>query len=527
MSHSEWMTLPPQGARVNRPEAQGVPAPEAAPPALRPVRIPEPMAVHWQGVEHAVAAWDVNGFELATPLPRVLAPGRGRVVDVTLLIGRGGTRIEMQVQARATDPDTRNPQAFAFVDLDRAQAEVLHRIVDQVVANKALSLTQLLNDTETTRAARTATETRARGMRTAFQLGLAATVLAVAGTLTWNSFANVRARYAAVTVPATTVAVPVAGVIAGVRAEAGQQVAAGDVLGHVRPADHDARLDDLDTRRRALEAEQAEWRARLATLGTVADLSTQGAESQLAQLDDALRLAERRLAVERAELATLNAQGLPTPARQRDRARQEAEVLRAETALLDLRTRRDAAARAGMLAPLGLGLEGARGDGTTVEIAELRLAGLAAEIAALYAREERIAAGEPVLAPCDCTVHRIDLSPGEYARPDRAAAVLIGDAPAAIHALIPAEDARKIDLGDRARIELADGTRLQGRVAQMNFEARWPGHAGLPQDVFAAERYARVAIAPGAPIDAPAGMAAHVVIRTGGPLSGLAALVGR
>ena len=45
------------------------------------VEIHEPLSVIWQGVEYAVSHWDVSGFTLQAPIPRVVAPGVGRVFD--------------------------------------------------------------------------------------------------------------------------------------------------------------------------------------------------------------------------------------------------------------------------------------------------------------------------------------------------------------------------------------------------------------------------------------------------------------
>lgn len=491
-----------------------------------PVQVPEPMSVVWQGVELAAVHWDVHGFTLKDPFPRVMSPAGGRAFDVTLLIGQGGTRIEMRVQVRAERVEDTTPTRFVYIAMDRAQSEVLHRIVDHVVSNQAMSLTRLLNETEEARTQRVETGEKLRSFRVGFQLSVAALVLAVAGMMTWSSFSTVRARYAAVTVGATSVSVPVAGMVSQLVVGPGQRVSEGDVLGYVRPADHDDRLALIDDRRRALEAEQAEWRLRQGAMRQMADVAVQGNSTERDRLEEALRIAERRLSVERAQFEALQSTGLPTAERQRDRARQEAVVLRAENELLELRNRHAALARSEVLAPMGVMQSDLRSGTTTLEIAELRLSALSAEIAALYEREERVLHGEPILSPCDCIVQQLDRRPGEWAQPNEQLAVLVGSEAPAVHALLLAENARAIELGSSARIELADGTRLNGRVVRMNYEARWPGYTGLQDSVFAADRYARVEIEPDRAIHAPVGMVAQVRVHTGGLFATMAGMVG-
>ena len=95
-----------------------------------------------------------------------------------------------------------------------------------------------------------------------------------------------------------------------------------------------------------------------------------------------------------------------------------------------------------------------------------------------------------------------------------------------MHALILSEDARSVDLGDTARIALADGTTVPGRVTRMNYEARWPGYTGLQDNVFAADRYARIEVTPDDALRAPIGMVAEVNVNTNALFSELASLVG-
>ena len=139
---------------------------------------------------------------------------------------------------------------------------------------------------------------------------------------------------------------------------------------------------------------------------------------------------------------------------------------------------------------------------------------IGSELAVLNQREERGAYGEPIVSPCDCTVQQIDRRPGEWADPSDQLAVLVGAEAPTVHALILGENARSIELGDLAQIELADGTALTGHVARMNYDAHWLGYAGLQDNVFAADRYARVEIVPEAPLTAPVGMVASVDVHT-------------
>lgn len=495
-------------------------------PAAPAVRVSEPMTVMWQGVEHPVAAWDVHGFVLERPIPRLLGPGAGRVADLTLLIGPRGTRIEMQVQAKARDTADPQPLEFRFIDLDRAQAEVLHRIVEAALDRRAMSLTRLLNETEAVRTARQTTQTKLRWLRRWVHLGLAGAALTLAGSLAWTNLTTVRARYAAVTAGATAVSAPMVGTVAAVLVAPGQRVAAGEVLARVRPADADRRIEDIEAALRQLEAEAAELAARQGALATAAALAGTDAGSERARLTEALRLAERRLAVEREALAHIRANGLPSPERQARRARQEAEVLAAEQAVLAAQGRLAALEQAEALAGLGV-VPGAGRDGLGAQQAlDLRGRHLQAEIDRMRHRRTELAAGEPVRSPCDCRVTLVDRRPGEWTDPARPMVTLAADEAATVHALVPADRARSVRIGDRARIELADGTRLGGRVARLDYAAHWPGYTGLQDNVFAADRYARVEIRPERPIAQPLGMTAEVGIDTGRALAPILRFVG-
>jgi multidrug resistance efflux pump len=507
---------------------QATPVKPAEPtaPAAPAVQVPEPLSVVWQGVEYRALRWDVHGFDLETAIPRIVAPGRGRVFDLTVLIGQGGTRIEMRVQARIANPDDPAPTRFDFVDLDRAQSEVLHRIVDAIVSQQALSLTRLLNETEQTREARKETGARMRRFRSGFQLTLAGSVLAVAGLLTWSSFSTVKARYAAITVGATSLSVPVAGRISRLTVGPGETLTTGEVLGYVRPSDFEDRLEAATARRRSLEVERAELLARRGTMAQLSDIAIADNGSDRARLEETLLLAERRLSVEQSLLAALQGNGLPTASRLRERARQEAAVLRAETDVLDVRARLATLARAETLAPLGVAQGDLRSGTATLDSVDLRLAALNEEIDHLTLREARAEFGEPILSPCDCTVQQIDRRVGEWAEPSGPLAVLVGHENPTIHALVLAENARDIDLGDRARIELANGSTLDGQVARLDYDAHWRGYAGLQDTVFAADRYARLEITPNSPLTGPVGMVAQVSIHTSNLFATAAGLVG-
>jgi multidrug resistance efflux pump len=498
--------------------------------ALPPVQVREPMSVAWQGIEYPVESWNVHGFRLARPIPRILAPGTGRVAEVTLLIGPRGTRIEMQVQVRAIDTDNPQPLEFRFIDLDRAQAEVLHRLVDHAINRQAVSLTRLLNETEAQRQARLETSARSREARKWLQLVLAGAAVAVAVGTVWTRYTSVAARYAAVTAAASTIAPAGPGLVGAIAVTVGQRVAPGEVIAHVRGADHDRRLHAMTDERLALEAQRAELLAREAALVALRGATGGPAGADGAALAETLRVAERRLALERERLAALRATGLPTARRQAERAEQEARVLAAEQAVASARqalaqaAQQQALLQAGVVPGLGLaGLGGLEGT-------QARLAQLDGLIASARAREELARLGDPVLATCACTVARIERRPGEYTDPTRPIAVLVEDGPPTIHALILGEQARSLQVGDAAAIRLADGRRLGGRVARLDYAAHWPGFVGLQDNVFAADRYARVEIRPDAPLAAPVGMTADVRLSTDrwiAPLMRpLAALVG-
>lgn len=487
--------------------------PQHSPPLAEPgaVKVSEPMSVLWQGVEYPVAEWDVMGFTLERAIPRLLSPQSGRVAAVTLLIGPRGTRIEMQVQARAVDPSETQPRGFRFIDLDRAQAEVLHRLVDASVERGAVSLTRLLNETEEVRTARAETRAVMQRAQKWIHLGLAGAAVALALALAVSNLTRVTARYAAVTASATAVSAPRMGLLTAVAVVPGQHVAAGDVLARLRPADHERSLDALEDRILTLEAETVEIAARRRALDEAGSVTERGTGAERDRLEQTLRLAENRLTAERAALAHVRANGLPTPERQARRARQEAEVAAAEQAVLQARSRIDALGQQAQLAGLGI-LPGSGTGLGTPEALELRAAHLRNELERLRQRQAVMIEGEPVLSPCDCAVTQVQHRAGEWTDPARPILTLAGADRNTIHALIPADRARGIRIGDRARIELADGTRLRGDVARMSYSAQWPGYFGLQDNVFAADRYARVEILPEHPIVAPLGMTAEVGI---------------
>ncbi|MEZ5752596.1 MAG: HlyD family efflux transporter periplasmic adaptor subunit [Paracoccaceae bacterium] len=511
-----------RGTATSAPEFAAAPMP---PEAHEPVSVPEPMTVVWQGVEYRTRTWSVHGFVLETAIPRILAPGVGRVFDITVLIGRGATRISMQVQVRAVGSDEGSPTEFVFVDLDRAQAEVLHRIIDHVVAHKAMSLTRLLNETEQTRSAQQETTERVRGYRTAFQLSLAGLALAAAGAVTMNSLSTIKARYGAVTVAATTLSTPVPGTLTQWNVRAGEQVREGAILGYVRPGGFDQRVASLGQRIRDLQAERAELMSRRGAMAQLSAIGIEGVEADRTRLTETLRLAEQRLGLERSLLASMQT-GLPTAERLRQRSIQQAAVLQAQTDVLDARARLEALAEAAVLRPMGITSGDLRGTTPTLETVDLRLAALDDELSRLNASGVNPDLGEPVISPCTCTVQDVDRRTGEWVQAAEPLAVLTaGDVPS-IHALVLGENARSIEIGDDARIRLADGTEVSGTVAQLNYNAHWPGYAGLQDDVFGADRYARVEIIPGAPLRAPIGMVAEVEVITSGLWASLRSMVG-
>lgn len=485
-------------------------------PAVAPlaVQVKEPMGVVWQGVEYRVAAWNVHGFVFEKPIPRILTPGHGRVADFTLLVGPRGTRIEMQVQACAEDSGDEQPLAFRFVDLQRAQSEVLHRLVDHAVNKQALSLTRLLNEISETRQHRQDTVQRTQETRKWLQLSLAGLVLALASSWAWTRFTTVPARYAAVSAVASVVAPAAAGLVGAIPVSVGQRVMPGDIIAHVRSADHDRRVQSTISERMALEAEQAELTARRGAITQLSVLAGTGNEAERLRLDSALAIAERRLAVERQQLAALHASGLPTARRQSERAQQQARVLAAEQDVLGARRGLDGLAQSAALAQVGV-LPGLGGAATgTTDATDLRIAQLEERLAQARLQEVQARDGEPILATCDCTIVRIDRRVGELTDASRPLAVLAEGGMPTIHALILGEHARSVRTGDRATINLANGTRLTGRVSRLDYAAHWSGYAGLQDNVFAADRFARVEIVPDQPIDAPVGMTASVTLST-------------
>jgi len=470
------------------PFAAALPEPQPAPVAAAPARAPRPphpvapgdtvlripLAIAFWGLEYRAQSWTEHGFTLLDPLPLDgMAPGA--VLDLTLLIGQGVARIEMRVQARAQAGDAADPRHFSFVGLDPAQAEALHRIVDHVVSHQALSLTRLLAEPESSPpAARPAaapvpraTVRRTGGFRRGLKLALFVIALAAAGGTAWNWSTAVASRYGAVTVEATSLSAPVAGVVTAFAVAPGQAVARGEVLGYVRPADSDRRRAEMDERRQQL-------------------------------LD------------ERADLLTLYDTMTP----------------RVATPVSGADAGSDALVRVSVLAPAEAPADAEHPGSRTLGSIERRIATVTAELDQIDTASTDAEQGEPILSPCDCTVQGIARRNGEWTDPDQQLAVLVGAAAPTVHALVIGEEAGRIAIGNRARIRLADGTTLRGQVQRMSFDPRWRGFAGLPENVFAIDRYARIEVRPDQPLSAPLGTAATVTVQTNGIWARLGALAG-
>lgn len=483
------------------------------------------MSILWQGVEYPVACWDVHGFTLERAIPTVLAPGRGRVIDVSLLIGQGDTRIQMQVQARA-EMGGATDHRYQFMDLGRAQAELLHRIVDYAVTKQELSLTQLLNDARETRTEQQITTQKTLVFRTWLQVSLACIALGGAAYMALGSLTTVKSRYAAVSAVAASVSSPAAGMVTQLKAGEGERVAAGDVLGYVRTADHDARTDALSDRLRALEAEQAELRARKSEFDRY---ETHGAlieSSEREQLKATIERAQSRLTLEREQLERLQATGLPTLDRQQARARQQAVVLGAESDLASAKSALHALETALAHGTVAGNRAGFNASNLSRETLELRLGHLAREIALTYERDEMLAKGVAMLSPCDCEVAQVMRVSGEWTEPSQPLFVLSQSSERVVHALVMAEAAQRINAGDHAQVRLADGSALRGRVTRLSYDSHRPGYAGLQSDVFAAERYARVEIMPDQPLNARIGLTGSVTVRTFNPMGWLRDRIG-
>jgi hypothetical protein len=143
-----------------------------------------------------------------------------------------------------------------------------------------------------------------------------------------------------------------------------------------------------------------------------------------------------------------------------------------------------------------------------------RLAAIDAELEQIRAQGVDAEMGEPIRSPCDCTVRSVDGGNGDPVEPGRQLALLVGTGAPTVHALVLSDEARAIEIGDRSHIRLANGTSLEGRVQRMAADPHWPGFAGLRDDVFAVDRYARIEIRPDTALTAPVGTAAEVTVQT-------------
>lgn len=248
-------------------------APEAqAPLATEPQRgsIREPMALRHAGIEYPALGWTTEGVTLESPLDLSPRGGQGQGFDVTLLIGAGRTRIEMCAHVRAVDARQPGTRDYAFVGLDRTQEALLAQIAAQAGITGPSSMPRFFTDPIPTTsmpeasplAAQLAAMIRApepavapasdpapkaanapkapksakpRRRRLPLRVGpvLFGLTCAAAGLAIWAHASTIDARYAAVSVATTTLAVPAPGFVTSIEGRPGQSVAEGSILGHI------------------------------------------------------------------------------------------------------------------------------------------------------------------------------------------------------------------------------------------------------------------------------------------------------
>ncbi len=452
-------------------------------------RVTLPMTVRIGEADYTASDWSVTGFGLNAAVPGM---ARGDVSRATLALEGAGVDVHIPLTCEVVRDSEAGALGFRIVGLAPRQAEVLHRIVDDYLAGQTPALEQLLfRDAASTANERVQRRWFSFG-RVLAQLLVVCALLTAAGYAVLSNILTFGSHYAAITAPAIELASPATGIVSGPERSAGTLVAKNEILFQLANADDDLRRTEQIGRREQLEALKSQQMDRLLEVQSVTTELNESLRRQMAALDDRVTALNRRIAFDRQDLARareLAGSGYASraefdrrsailAARQQERAELEQERVRLAA---DLRLAQDGVYRSDL-----------RDNVPTVQVMLSRIDETQAAIDGIDHELARLAEARNVRSPCDCVVHATQVRPGELVRQGARVLVLREAGSIAVEALILGEDARKLAIGGRGAIALADGSEASGRIVDIAYDGGDPLRVGLPEQLFAAERFARV-----------------------------------
>lgn len=447
----------------------------------------------------SVDSWTVEGIRLQ---PGTVLAAPGALLSGSIQVG-GKIRLEIDVVLRY-DGMWEGKDVFFFVDLDPEHAALIHRLEDDAALERSDRLLAALEDGGAAVAAGSAL----RRVRTAVAFGFAALLLVGVLWLLYTTLATVQSRYGAVSAPAVRIDSPATGRLA-LEVEPGQRVTKGQILGRVDGTETLARLAaieqeilELRSRSLVLAARFQDIDAFEATSGTQ-DAMLDAARQAYAMLDARADLYDRD--VDR--LTRLADGGIGPRARAEEaqaralEARARAEIQAQEVARLEA----DAQLRAaGIYAPYPR--DSLVGKATL----SAEQAGIDRAIKALMEEQGRLADQGFLESPCDCVVHAVDGTEGNTMGTGEHVLTLVDMDRVFLQALVLAEEAHSLRVGDSAMVSLSDGRGGTARVVDVSYTPIDPHRAGLPTDVFSVDRYARLDLEMEGLEGVPVGMVADV-----------------
>ncbi len=259
---------PPMSAardRLVRQEALSLRAPQEVwpePPVAQPVpqpvaQVSEPLVVRWQGQEHPTRNWSALGFTLEVPFDAAAGPVNGRALAVALLIGHGTTRLEMRVRAQSVTVDDPQPTRFAFVGLERDQADLLNAIAEHLSALEAVDVPHLFppravadvpvapppmapqpaaaKPVAPEPVAPAAPRNALRRFAARVRFGLTLAVLAAIGIVGWDMATTMESRLGAVTIAGAGFVAPGSGTVMRLDLQPGMVLRQGEAVGSLLP----------------------------------------------------------------------------------------------------------------------------------------------------------------------------------------------------------------------------------------------------------------------------------------------------
>ena len=449
----------------------------------------------------AVDSWTVEGVRL---LPGTIIAAPGALISASIQVG-GKIRLEIDVVLRY-DGTTEGKDVFFFVDLDPEHAALIHRLEDDAALERSDRLLAALEDGGAAAAAGSAL----RRVRTAVAFGFAALLLAGVLWLLYTTLATVQSRYGAVSAPAVRIDSPATGRLA-LEVAVGQRVAPQQLLGRVDGTETLSRIDAIDQEILSLRSRSLGITARLQDLAAFeATAPTQDAMLEAARKARDLLDARADLYDNDAERLTRLADGGVGPRARAEEAqarameaRARAELQAQEVARLEAEAQLRAA---GVYAPYP------RDSLVGTATLDAERIGIERTIKALMDEKARLVHQGFLASPCGCVVHAIAGTDGNTIGTGNHVMTLVDADRPLLQALVLAEEAQTLRVGDRAVVNLADGRGGTAYITAISYTPIDPHRAGLPHDIFSVDRYARLDLSMEGLDNAPIGMVADVRI---------------